>query len=526
MALSPVRFSPRLGATLMECLCLIALLLLGLAGSGWAYHRFGWPGMILGFPLTVVGAWVVLYTTLCACAALLEGRLPRCHSGTCRGGFWDHDGDYDADFTGGAVIYVCRCLRQYRRVGRRFMEHLPDGSLRPYLAFRPFRGWAPDTEPAEGVGRPAVPAATEGHLRARHAVAPETGAAQQPDEPAHVAAQRRSAHATVNETLAALRSRERGIGSFTADALWVLDRTGPCGTLSEKSGSGEAFAFRFASERERWRVEQRGLFARSSGAREDNVWGFDKPYAQGELYPKGPRVVRVSVCDGATIGTYDSTSETVTVRRSANPRLVTRRPLRQFWLLGAGFAPQSFADLTPQDVLLSPDWDLVEGRPCRVLLTQPFEGRRPTPEDDHLLALWVCPELDDAPLQVADMTFGPGGAVCGTVALGREFIELRPRLWLPLQTVQYHLTYVGSEGPRCTQSEGMLFYRANGRPPEHGLGTDPPLGAVVQDEIASLRWVEGYVDEMCRDLHKGFPPLPEDMLQPPTKEEWLGWAED
>src|SRR3989454_6236744 len=35
---------------------------------------------------------------------------------------------------------------RFRKTGRRFMEEIPDASLRPYMIWRAFRGWFPESQ--------------------------------------------------------------------------------------------------------------------------------------------------------------------------------------------------------------------------------------------------------------------------------------------------------------------------------------------------------------------------------------------
>jgi len=48
--------------------------------------------------------------------------------------------------TKGIYSYKCRCGDVYIREGKRFMELLPDDTLRPYKKLIAFRKWADDSE--------------------------------------------------------------------------------------------------------------------------------------------------------------------------------------------------------------------------------------------------------------------------------------------------------------------------------------------------------------------------------------------
>lgn len=473
----------RRGANLFECLVLMGLLLAGLYTGALASSRFGILGFVIAAPLGTALVGFVLWLLAATAAALFEGLLPRCHSGTCRGRFSSLDGDYEFDIVEGHNVYICGCLRQYRRMGRRFLERLPDGTLRPYLAFRPLRGWAPDTGPAPEEEHAAP--ATEG-----------------PDG------------AVVADIMQALRAREDLLEAFELDALWVLDRTGCSGVLQEGEGSGEAAAFHIEAQGEQWRTQLRRLFSQGTGAREDNSWGFGKPQAKGDLYRQGLRVVQDITCDGRIISTYDSTTGKVKTRRTASPRVTTRRPLCEAWLLGVSFRPQRFAALQPGSLVLLPQEVMVDGRSCRVLVTERMEGRRFDPEDSHLLAIYVCPELGYTALRVDSVLFGHSQVVEARVHIALELSELAGGLHVPGLYMCYDIAYVGDGTPRCTRATMMRFH--NVRVGAGASATTWTPGTAQGDLIP-----EATLETMHAELQEGFPPMPEEFLMPPSKEAYL-----
>jgi len=80
-------------------------------------------------------------------------RYPPCHTGKCKGQRWpslsDKDlGDYERAWVGEESVLRCQCGRNYvtRDAGRRFMERLPDGTLKPYMVHRDYRGWVTDSD--------------------------------------------------------------------------------------------------------------------------------------------------------------------------------------------------------------------------------------------------------------------------------------------------------------------------------------------------------------------------------------------
>jgi len=103
-----MRTSRQSGVTLIELAVLIVWFGLGCAGAAWGGIRYGWVGGIAGF----VGGLTVP-------AGLVQS---------------------------GGYAYFCRCGGRYRKTGRRFMEEIPDGSLRPYMIWRAFRGWFPESQ--------------------------------------------------------------------------------------------------------------------------------------------------------------------------------------------------------------------------------------------------------------------------------------------------------------------------------------------------------------------------------------------
>jgi len=81
--------------------------------------------------------------------------VPSCHTGRSKARRWpslrDRDqGDYERVWVGDDSVLRCRCGRDYvtREAGRRFLERLPDGTLKPYMVHKPRRGWFPDSDGA------------------------------------------------------------------------------------------------------------------------------------------------------------------------------------------------------------------------------------------------------------------------------------------------------------------------------------------------------------------------------------------
>jgi len=141
------RTKRQLGFTLIEMLGCVVLLAGGLAVAVAGGRHYGWLGVLIGFPVGFLGMGVI-FLLLIAVPELLwwAGPMyPPCHTGSCQWREWSPGfGDYRFAKVDGDLVLRCRCGRDYDRRGRRFMERLPDGTFKPYMVHRPFRGWFPD----------------------------------------------------------------------------------------------------------------------------------------------------------------------------------------------------------------------------------------------------------------------------------------------------------------------------------------------------------------------------------------------
>ncbi|MCE5241126.1 hypothetical protein LLH23_21900 [bacterium] len=139
--------SRRTGMTLIELLGCSVLLAVGLAVAVAAGKHYGWLGAVVGFLVGFVGAYLLLFLLVAIAEMLWLGgpKYPPCHNGCCK---WRERswGDYEIKNADGDMVLRCRCGRDYDQRGRRFMERLPDGTFKPYMVHRPFRGWFLDPD--------------------------------------------------------------------------------------------------------------------------------------------------------------------------------------------------------------------------------------------------------------------------------------------------------------------------------------------------------------------------------------------
>lgn len=137
------------GATLVEMICLMALVLCILIGVFFVTVIVeSWYGWLLGVALGFL-AFFIFGAIWNVFKELWSGSgLPKCRNGCCRGpGFsLGDEGDYDIQETGEEFYRVCKCGDHYQRRGKRFILINEDGTETPYLIWRRFRGWCPDKQ--------------------------------------------------------------------------------------------------------------------------------------------------------------------------------------------------------------------------------------------------------------------------------------------------------------------------------------------------------------------------------------------
>ena len=143
---------------LLVWIVLLSLAVAGLLPAVRLGQQHGWLAGVAAFALfclALVGCLFIVFGLLLVGEFVKRGgpRYPPCHTGECTGRHWpslgDRDlGDYERVWLGDDSVLRCKCGRDYltRDAGRRFMERLPDGNLKPYMVHKDYRGWAPDSD--------------------------------------------------------------------------------------------------------------------------------------------------------------------------------------------------------------------------------------------------------------------------------------------------------------------------------------------------------------------------------------------
>jgi hypothetical protein len=129
----------RIGATTIELIVIGVAFCIGLVCGFESVERWGAWTFPLGFVGGVVATLLVLLGVAVADTYLWSGSPPHpptCRSGKCK---WEEFeirtlGDDDAG-------HFCRCGDRYDKRGRRWVEILPDGTIGPFMIWRPLRGW-------------------------------------------------------------------------------------------------------------------------------------------------------------------------------------------------------------------------------------------------------------------------------------------------------------------------------------------------------------------------------------------------
>jgi hypothetical protein len=138
---------------------IMVVLLAGLFIASYGAKHFGWIGFLLGIPVGLAVAFGVLYGVVLLWVileSLIWGGIPympQCGTGKCKSGPLSDFGDYEPERNDQFRAYFrCKCGRLYwrNRQEGRVLEVLSDGTTKPYMVWKAFRGWRNDeaeTEP-------------------------------------------------------------------------------------------------------------------------------------------------------------------------------------------------------------------------------------------------------------------------------------------------------------------------------------------------------------------------------------------
>lgn len=116
---------------------------------------FGWIGFIVGGIVGAIvsfgGVWLLTLIWAVAEGLLCDGipYLPTCGNGKCKSGLLTDFGDYEWERNEELKAHFrCKCGKVYwcNREEGRVLEVLSDGTMKPYMVWRSFRGWYPDEE--------------------------------------------------------------------------------------------------------------------------------------------------------------------------------------------------------------------------------------------------------------------------------------------------------------------------------------------------------------------------------------------
>ncbi len=144
----------RSGVTLVELLLVAACFVCGVVIALRAGDTYGVLGYFGGFALGFVAPFAVV-AAIGLTVAYLIGALtgipeyPVCAAGKCHSrDAPNSDYRYEWDEAENRLIARCQCGTPYVKRGRRFFRLGEEGSLTPYMIWKPLRGWFTDDKPA------------------------------------------------------------------------------------------------------------------------------------------------------------------------------------------------------------------------------------------------------------------------------------------------------------------------------------------------------------------------------------------
>lgn len=136
---------PRTGlSTIAMILTIIVALSGGIVVAGISGSNLGWIGYVGGFVVGLFGALLVfgalIYSIIISVGIIVGFSYPVCSNGSCRDGASPNN-NYSFEMIEGKLVAHCRCGDLYVKKGRRVFRLETDGSLTPYMIWKPFLGW-------------------------------------------------------------------------------------------------------------------------------------------------------------------------------------------------------------------------------------------------------------------------------------------------------------------------------------------------------------------------------------------------
>jgi uncharacterized membrane protein YuzA (DUF378 family) len=127
--------------TLIELAFVSFCVCVGLGGGYFGFTNYGWIGAVLGAGAGLSGAFFFV-EGLAKVTSMWHTRhpiRPICRNGTCQAA------DYEwVESWQGYPVCRCKCGTKYTYRGRRFLEILPDGTLKRFMRKGALRGWKRD----------------------------------------------------------------------------------------------------------------------------------------------------------------------------------------------------------------------------------------------------------------------------------------------------------------------------------------------------------------------------------------------
>ena len=145
----PMTSARRGEVNLQDFLMLMLILLGSFLAALYAGERFGWIGFVVGGAIGLLislGSFLLLATLMAFLEGAISGGipyLPTCGTGKCQSGWLTDFGDFEWETDDqNRALFRCRCGMLYWRDSKkhRVLEVLSDGSAKPFMVWKPFRG--------------------------------------------------------------------------------------------------------------------------------------------------------------------------------------------------------------------------------------------------------------------------------------------------------------------------------------------------------------------------------------------------